>query len=349
MEQEARHVLCIDDEEMIRKIIGDFLENQGYVVTTASDGTEGLELFERKRHDIVLVDLRMPGMDGLEVLEALKERAAEIPVIVISGTGDIRDVIEALRRGAWDYLTKPIENMEVLRLAMEKSLSRAEILMENRKYKENLEDLIHQRTSELENLNRQLGETLREVVNSLAMVTEKRDPYTAGHQERVSIIAVAIAEELGLPPDQVEGIRIAGMLHDVGKISIPQELLSKPTRLTGYEMEIVKTHSAAGYEILKNISFPWRIDDFVHQHHERLDGSGYPNGLSGDDILYESRILAIADVVEAMSSHRPYRPARGIESALTEIREHRGIYFDPEAVDVCIALFETRDARIMVI
>ncbi|WP_035042968.1 HD domain-containing phosphohydrolase [Desulfovibrio sp. X2] len=186
---------------------------------------------------------------------------------------------------------------------------------------------------------RQLQLTLKQTVNALAITSEKRDPYTAGHQQRVTQLACAIAHELGFDEERVEGIRVAGLLHDIGKIYVPAEILAKPARLTNMEMGLVKTHSEVGYDILKEVPFPWAVADFVLQHHERIDGSGYPNGLSGEDILPEARIICVADVVEAMSSHRPYRAALGIERALGEIQRNRGKLYDAEMVDVCLELF----------
>lgn len=179
-------------------------------------------------------------------------------------------------------------------------------------------------------------------VRALAAVAERRDPYTAGHQQRVSELATAIAREMGLPEEQVEGIRVAGILHDTGKVVIPAEILSKPGGLSEFEWAIIRTHPRADYEILEGIDFPWPIALAVLQHHERMDGSGYPAGLSGDTIIREAKILAVADVVEAMASHRPYRPARGIAKALEEIGSGRDIRYDPEAADACIRLFEEK-------
>ncbi|MEQ1673763.1 MAG: HD-GYP domain-containing protein, partial [Candidatus Nitrotoga sp.] len=172
-----------------------------------------------------------------------------------------------------------------------------------------------------------------------AAIVEMRDPYTAGHQVRVADLAMAIAKQMGLPDEQAHAIHLAGMVHDLGKIQIPAEILSKPGKITGIEYSLIKFHPQAGYDILKGINFPWPIAQMVLQHHERLDGSGYPQGLKGDAILLEARILSVADVVEAMSSHRPYRPGLGIEVALAEITKQRGIYFDPQVVDACLVLF----------
>ncbi len=194
---------------------------------------------------------------------------------------------------------------------------------------------------EIEASYQRLARALSQTVEALAAASEVRDPYTAGHQRRVTDLAVAIAEKLGLEAFQVEGLRVAGLMHDIGKLAIPSELLSKPSRLTPTEFSLIQTHPEAGQSILRGIEFPWPVTDIVVQHHERLDGSGYPQGLTGDEILKEARILAVADVVEAMASHRPYRPARGIDQALSEIREHAGARYDEDAVTACVELIES--------
>jgi len=184
-----------------------------------------------------------------------------------------------------------------------------------------------------------LRQSMDKTVNVLALALEARDPYTAGHQQRVAALASAIAGDLGLAKNRIEGIRVAGILHDVGKISIPSEILSKPTRLSEAEFSLVRMHCQTGFDILNEIDFPWPVARIVLEHHERLDGSGYPRGLRGDEVLQESRILGVADVVEAMSSHRPYRSALGLPAALEEISDHRGVTYDPKVVDACVTLF----------
>ena len=200
---------------------------------------------------------------------------------------------------------------------------------------------ISERKSALEALKKSrddLHNSLEETVKSLALAAEKRDPYTAGHQARVDILACAIARELGLPEQQIEGLHFAALLHDIGKISLPSEYLAKPARLSTEERAIIKCHTEIGYDILKNIHFPWPVADIVHQHHEHLDGTGYPQGLTDKDILLEAKILTVADVVEAMSSHRPYRPSLGLETALDEIRAGRGSRYHSQSVDACLHL-----------
>jgi PAS domain S-box-containing protein/putative nucleotidyltransferase with HDIG domain len=191
-----------------------------------------------------------------------------------------------------------------------------------------------------ENLKRQ-QEMLVETITAMSNAVETRDPYTAGHMHRVSDLSIVIAEQMGLDSDQIEGIRLGGIIHDIGKLSVPAEILNRPGRLTPAEFEIIKSHSQVGYDIIKGVSFRWPVAEMVYQHHERIDGSGYPNGLKGNEIVLEARILAVADVVEAMSSHRPYRASLGLEPALEEIRKNAGKIYDQEVVDACLQVIET--------
>jgi len=181
--------------------------------------------------------------------------------------------------------------------------------------------------------------TMMQTVESIATMAELRDPYTAGHQRRVTRLACALAQEMNLSENTIECIRVAGFLHDIGKIVVPAEILSKPGQLSAYELQMIRIHPQAGYDILKKIDFPWPVAQIVLQHHERINGSGYPQGLKGPDILQEAKILAVADVMEAMAAHRPYRPALGIEAALEEINGNKGVLYDPEVVNACVILF----------
>ena len=182
-------------------------------------------------------------------------------------------------------------------------------------------------------------------IETIALLSESRDPYTAGHQRRVTQLACAIAKEMDFPEKQIEGIHASGLLHDIGKIYIPTDILNRPGRLSNIEMDLIRTHSKVGYDILKTVNFPWPVAQIVLQHHERQDGSGYPQGLSGEEILIEARILTVADVIEAMSSHRPYRPALGIDMALGEISKNSGILYDAKVVDVCLKLFKEKNFK----
>jgi len=194
----------------------------------------------------------------------------------------------------------------------------------------------------LQQTYQRLKKTMDATLEILSEIIEIKDPYTAGHQQRVSQLAVAIAKELKLSPDKLEGIKIASLIHDIGKIGLPAEILSKPIKLSEIEFSLIKNHSQTGYDILKSIDFPYPVAKIVLQHHERLNGSGYPNSLKGDEILLEAKIIGVADVVEAMSSFRPYRPALGIDKALDEISKNKGILYDSEVVDVCLKLFKEK-------
>ena len=220
---------------------------------------------------------------------------------------------------------------------------------ENTLYHEGLiEDITIRKLTEeqlhktLESLRKAIGTTIQVLVSAV----ESRDPYTSGHQFRSADLARTIATEMGLASDKIEGIRMAGIIHDIGKLSIPAEILSKPSKLTNIEFSLIKEHSRIGYEMLKDVESPWPLAQIVYQHHERMNGTGYPRNLKGNEILMESQILAVADVVEAMSSHRPYRASLGIEAALEEIGKNKGILYDNAVVDACLRLFREKGYRL---
>jgi putative nucleotidyltransferase with HDIG domain len=235
--------------------------------------------------------------------------------------------------GGVDYVTKPFQREELL--------ARVHAHIDLYRLRHHLGDLVDERTRSLQESEQRLKKNLLDSVSALAAMVESRDPYTAGHQRRVAHIATSIARELDLSQETIEGIDLAAVVHDVGKVGVPIEILAKPGSLSETEFMLIKEHSELGHDILKGIDFPWPIEEIVNQHHERLDGSGYPNGLS-DDILLEARIIAVADVIEAMASHRPYRAGLGIEVALQEIEDNRGIKFDADVVDATLRLFREK-------
>ena len=231
---------------------------------------------------------------------------------------------------------------------------------ELKKHRDELEAIVRKRTAALTQLNEQLKQeiverkqaeerlqqsynklqqNLDETVNAMSLTVEERDPYTAGHQRRTADLAVTLARKMGLSSQVVKGIQTAGLIHDIGKISIPAEILSKPGRLNEVEIQLIRRHPQVAYEILRNIDFPWPVDQIVLQHHEKVNGSGYPMGLSGKEMLVEAKILCVADVVETIASHRPYRPGLGIDKALSEISKNKGVLYDPVVVDACLDLF----------
>jgi putative nucleotidyltransferase with HDIG domain len=235
-----------------------------------------------------------------------------------------------MRSGVTDYVMK--NHLAKLAVAVRRALGEAEIRSERRRYEDELQSSL-----------RKTRALLEQTIHSLASVVEMRDPYTAGHQRQVSLLSEVIAIEMGLDHFHQEAVRMAGFVHDIGKIGVPAEILSKPSRLSEWEMYLIKTHSQTGHQILKEIEFPWPIAQITLQHHERLDGSGYPYGLRGEEVLIEARILAVADVVDAMNAHRPYRPSRGIEPALREIEDNAGTLYDPNVVDACLKIFQEKN------
>jgi len=324
-------VLIVDDNATNIDLLIGCLKSD-YRLGIAKRGQAAIEYAGKYHPDLILLDIMMPEMDGYEVCRILKADAstADIPVIFITAMNDTVNKTKGFELGAIDYITKPFHTAEVrarihTHISLEKM--RNELLLQN----QHLEQCVAIKTSELR-------EMLEASIISMARMVEIRDPYTAGHQQRVAHLACCIGGRLGLSKNAIEGIRIAGLLHDVGKIRIPVAILARAGELLEAEMDFIKMHPAIGFEILANIPFPWPVARAVLQHHERLDGSGYPGGLLAGDILLEAKILTVADVTEAKSSFRPYRPALGIEAGMEEIKKYRGIYYDKEIVDACNAI-----------
>jgi putative nucleotidyltransferase with HDIG domain len=271
----------------------------------------------RQRKAVLVNDYQAPHLSKKDLLEGHGPIQRFLTVPVLDG-GRVVAAAAAVANKGTDYTEDDISAFTSLVNKMWEILRRQRV---DEALKESLA-----RTTEVQD----------GTIQAMATVTEARDPYTAGHQRRVARLACAIARELGLPADRVAGLRVMGLLHDLGKINIPAEILSKPGKLSEMEFNIIKSHPQAGYEIVKEIRFPWPVAEIFLQHRERLDGSGYPQGLQGDEIILEAKILAVADVVEAMSSYRPYRPELGIDKALEEIAQKKGVLYDPEVVDACI-------------
>jgi len=309
-------ILVVDDEKSILKLAQRLVLQEGYDCLVASNGLEAITIMEETVVDVVITDLAMPKMGGIELTKQIKENYS---ADVIMMTGYFKDLSyeNAVTKGAKDFIQKPFSTKE-FQIRLNRVIKERET---NQELKESLE---------------RMNEIVDGVINSLSSTVDARDPYTAGHQKRVARLAVEIARSMGLATTEVSSIRMAGILHDLGKIAIPAEILSKPSMLSEIEFSLIKTHPQVGYDILKNINFPTPVAQIVHQHHERMDGSGYPLGLSGDDILPEARILTVADVVEAMFSHRPYRPGLGMDKALEEIKKNRDRFYDPDVVDACL-------------
>ena len=330
-EPQIEQVLVVDDDVGFRTITQQFLLKMGYATEIAASAPEALEILKKHHFDLVLSDIRMKEKDGVQLMKEAKEIYPDLDFIIMTGYSSEYSYSDVIQAGAADYISKPFEMGEI-KAKLERIEREKNLLWE-------LQYINTQLTRSFTHLRT----TMEGIVTAMALALEMRDPYTAGHQRRVAGLACAIAKEMGLDEDTIEGIRMAGLIHDLGKIQIPAEILSKPSRLNDFEFGMIKFHPAAGHHILEKIEFPWPIAAIVLQHHEKMNGSGYPQGLRGQDILLEARIITVADVVEAMASHRPYRPAHSLDQTLEEIRINRGVLFDADVVDACLKLFKEKN------
>lgn len=351
-------ILTIDDEKSIRESFRYYLEDCDYNVLEAENGRIGVEIFKLQRPDLVLVDLRMPEMDGLEVLAKVTQISPETPIIVVSGTGVIRDAVEALHLGAWDYILKPVVDLSILRHAVEKALERARLITENREYKNHLEEMVRTRTAQLEAANKELTETRMQVIRRLGKAAEYKDNETGRHVIRVSLYSAVLAEGMGLPPETTDLILQGSPMHDLGKIGIPDSILRKDGPLDAFEWEMMQRHTAMGRRMLEPLPTEecavYRRHTVIGEdilggsdspllemarkiaafHHEHWDGSGYPYGLGGEDIPIEARIVSAADVYDALSSKRAYKEPFPEEKCRLLMRQLSGTFLDPSIVEV---------------
>ena len=364
-------IVVLEDSRAQRDLLVEILSEEKFRVRTGCNGIEGIGLIGESRPNLIISDVQMPGMDGHEFCKAVKKDAVfkDIPLILLTSLMNFEDVKKGLDAGADYYITKPFSKELLLSMVKtilsgghgnETATAGEDIYSSRRTFNflfSTYQNLLFQNTS-LTQAKRDLGkmnaflerrveektESMRAMLNgtviALSRMVEIRDPYTAGHQLRVAQLARAIGKRLGFSESRLDGMRIMGLLHDIGKCIVPAEILCKPSKLTDYEFNLIKEHSRAGYEILQGIEFPWPVADAVAQHHERLDGSGYPARIKGPEIVVEAKILAVSDVIESMMSHRPYRPALGIECALEEVDKHKGRFYEPVIVDIALWLFK---------
>ncbi len=326
------HIMVVDDNDTIRDTVRQTVEIDGYLCSTAASGVDALKILENENVDVIITDIRMPGLSGIEITKKVK-KVYDTDVIVMTGFAEDFTYEKIIEIGASDFFQKPVSAREIM-LRLKRVLKERVLFKERKQADEALKISFNK-----------LKRAHEQTVAALVSMNEIRDPYTSGHQLRVSRLSCQIAEHMGLSADMIDGIRIAGLLHDIGKISVPVEILIKPGKITKEEFNIIKKHPRIGYNILKEIEFPWPVAKIVFQHHERVDGSGYPLELQGEEILLEAKIIAVADIVEAMSSHRPYRPAFGLDKALDEINQQREIIFDPMVVDACLGLASSADFK----
>jgi putative two-component system response regulator len=317
-------IMIVEDERIIAGYIKRILQDMGYAVSkVVSSGEEAIKKAQEDNPDLVLMDIILQGeMDGIEAASQIRSRF-NIPVLYLTAYTNKKMLERAKITEPFGYIVKPFQERE-LHSNIEMAL-----------YK-------HKTERKLKESYAQLQRTMGGIIDAMTMMVELRNPFIAGHQHRVAQLASAIAKEMGLSEHQIKGAWLAATIHDIGLINVPFEVFSKPSRLSGTELEYYKIHPKVGYDILENIEFPWPIAQIVLQHHEMMDGSGYPQGLSGEDILLEARILAVANVVESMSFHRPSRAAPSMDKVLEEVSKGRGILYDPAVVDICLMLFSEK-------
>jgi putative two-component system response regulator len=328
----TKRILIVDDEETIRLALGKFLRSRGYEVLTADCGPAALEALERQRFILMLCDVRMPGMSGVEVVTHAAKIDGDMAIMMLTAVNDAPTATEALSHGAMDYLMKPIE-LEDLNQAVERALHKRELTIEQRNVERMIREEVALRTEELEKEKAALRTLTISIADSLINAMEAKDIYLRGHSQRVAELGASMAESLGLDADTVENVRLAGRLHDVGKFGIREEVLNKPGKLTAAEFEHIKAHVKIGMDILAPLKHIDTALRFVQDHHEHYDGSGYPRGISGDQISIGGRLLAAADAFDALTSRRAYRDPLTPQDTLELLRGQIARLLDPTVFD----------------
>jgi putative nucleotidyltransferase with HDIG domain len=334
-------ILVVDDEESIREIVASMLNGANYQCRQAPSGKEALaRLDSGEEFDLMLTDLMMPEMDGSGLLERTKERYPDMPVVMVTAVHDIKVALDAIRDGAYDYLTKPFEREQLL-ATVRRALENRRLKMENRQYQTNLEALVAKRTQELREAIVNLDRSYNITLEVLGEALDYKDAETEGHSKRVTAFTMAIARHMGVPKDQIETIARGAFLHDIGKMAIPDSILRKPGKLTDDEITQMREHCYLGYKLVQKIPALREAAEIVYSHQERFDGTGYPRGLRGDEIPLGARMFAVADTLDAIMSDRPYRPAQSFDAARKEIIAWSGKQFDPEVVEAFLSIPES--------
>ncbi|MGH9651591.1 MAG: HD domain-containing phosphohydrolase, partial [Terriglobales bacterium] len=330
----SERILVVDDEESIREIVTSMLTSSGYQCKQAGSGLQALAVLESgNEFELMLSDLMMAELDGIGLLERTKEKYPDMPVIMVTAVHDISIALAAIRNGAYDYLLKPFEREQLLN-TVRRSLENRRLKMENRAYQLNLESLVEARTQQLHQAMNDLEKSYDITLEALGDALDLKDAETEGHSKRVTAFTIAIARAMQLPKEKIAVIARGAFLHDIGKMAIPDAILRKPGALTDEERTIMREHCYRGYQMLRKIPFLAEASEIVHSHQEMFDGSGYPRGLKGEQIPLGSRIFAIADTLDAITSDRPYRRAQSFTAAKEEINKFAGRQFDPEVVRV---------------
>ena len=330
-------VLVTDADVSVCTLIGAALERQGYEVHLASSGQMAIETLERNSFDLLLTDLVMQDGDGIALLEHMHLRQPNVPVIVVTAIHDIGVAIDVMRRGAYDYLLKPFERDRLLSAVL-RALQHSHSLRERDSYQHSLEQVVQARTEMLRQAMDDLENSYDITLEALGDALDLKDSETEGHSKRVTAFTIALARAMGLSAAEIKIIARGAFLHDIGKMAIPDSILCKPGKLTPDEQVIMREHCARGYHMLRKIPFLKEASEIVFSHQEHFDGSGYPRQLRGEQIPIGSRIFALADTLDAITSDRPYRKAQSFDAAREEIMRCSGTQFDPEVVEVFLMI-----------
>jgi len=335
----SERILVVDDEEAIREVVSTLLEAQGYHCRVAASGLQAMPLLQENEFDLVLSDIVMPDMNGLELLERVRQKDQELPFIMVTALHDISTALEAIRRGAYDYILKPFERDQLF-VGVRRALERRRLLRENRTYQQGLEKAVEERTAQLTKALVDLEQSYDYTLEALGNALDLKDAETEGHCQRVTAYTVCIAKRMNVDAVTLRHIARGAFLHDIGKMAVPDSILRKPGPLTGDEWKVIRRHCEVGYAVLQRIPFLKEAAEIVLTHQEKFDGTGYPQGLKGNQIPLGARIFAIADTLDAMISDRPYRSALPVATAQEEIARCAGTQFDPGVVDVFLTISE---------
>jgi len=333
------NILVVDDEEAIREVVSTMLESKGYHCTAVSNGRAAQDQVKRATPDLVLSDMIMPEMDGIKLLEWLRQYDPEVPVIMVTAIHDISTALEAIRRGAYDYILKPFEK-DQLYLGVNRALQHRRLVAENRNYQRTLEELVEAKTARLTEALARLEQSYDDTLEALGSALDLKDAETEGHCQRVTAFTISIARTVQVPNANLAILARAAFLHDIGKMGVPDNVLLKPGPLDDAEKAIMRKHCQIGYDMLIRIPFLRDAAEIVLAHQEFYDGTGYPRGLKGEQIPLGARIFSIADSMDAMISDRPYRKALPMSHARQEIKRCAGTQFDPKLVEVFLSIPE---------
>lgn len=336
MRKPAR-ILVVDDEAHVRSMIGATLERQGYDVQMATCGREAFETLERNAFDLVLTDIVMQDGNGIALLERVHAQQPNLPVVMVTAIHDISVAIDSMRRGAYDYLLKPFEREHLVN-TVQRALEHRQALQESHNYQQNLEQVVRARTEMLRQAMEDLEHSYDVTLEALGDALDLKDSETEGHSKRVTAYTIALARAIGISPAEIKVIARGAFLHDIGKMAIPDDILRKPGALSPEEQEVMRDHCTRGYHMLRKIPFLSEAAEIVYSHQEHYDGGGYPNRLRGGEIPIGSRIFAVADTLDAITSDRPYRKARSFDVARGEILRCSGTQFDPTVVEVFLKI-----------